>query len=236
LLISSQLAAQPLENLRTQLSGLHSDQPLRLKVDVEIKHRGSAPLHLNNQKTRGRAVVTYGPRGAEVIKAQSRGSSSWFSLWRSKKEDGTTEPLLSWEEAQILADPAGMLDSLLSEASVVSEETVDWQGQPARLLVLRPSGLATEGQVEEASVKSGFEPLVLEAKLWLDERGIPLALESLTELRLTAALSAMDHQSFTFQQVDGRLLVAEAQETSSGTALAVLRSRESKTMKVSVVR
>jgi hypothetical protein len=239
LLISSQLAAEPLEDLQLQLAGLRNDQPIRLEVDVELEHRGSAPLHLNKNKERGRAIVDHSPNGTVVTRERSRGSSStWASFWRSKKHEETTEPLVSWEETQNLANPVGMLDSLLREVEVVSEERVSWQGQPARLLVLQHAELAARQQVRKASTESvqGPVPVLLEAKLWLDESGVPLSLESTMELRLTAALSALAHQSFTFQQVDGRLLIAEARESHSGTALAVLRSRESKTMKVTVLR
>jgi hypothetical protein len=239
LLISSPLAAEPLEDLQMRLEGLRNDQPIRLRVEVELEHRGSAPLHLNSKKKRGRVIVAYSPDGTVVTRERSRGSSSTFlSLWRSKKPD-ETEPLVSWDEAQYLAKPAEMLESVLSQVKVVSEEMVSWREQPARLLVLQSAELAANQQVRKASTASpenGQGPLFLEAKLWLDESGVPLALESSMELRLTAALTALEHQSFTFQQVDGRLLVAEAQETSSGTALAVLRSRETKKMKVTVMK
>ena len=191
-------------------------------------------MHLNKNKRHGRAIVERRPNGTVVTKDRSRGSSTWFSFWRSKKDDETVEPLVSWEEAQNLANPVGMLESLLQEVEVVSEERVSWQGQPARLLVLQHAELAARQQAEKGSTESAQGPVLLEAKLWLDESGVPLALESSAELRLTAALTAMEHQSFTFQQVDGRLLVAEARASHSGTALAVLRSGESKTMKVTV--
>ena len=229
LLISTQLAAEPLEDLQVRLAGLQNNQPIRLQVDVELRHDGSAPLHLNKQKQRGKATIAFSPEGLTVMKERSRGSSStWFSFWRSKKHEETTEPMISFEEAQSLANPAGMLASLLSGSEVASEEAVDWNGQPARLLVLRPAELAADQQ-------AGPAPLILGAKLWLDESGVPLALESSAELRLTAALSGMEQQSFTFQQVDGRLLVAESRSSQSGTALAVLRSRDTKKMKVTVL-
>lgn len=237
LLISTQLAAEPLEDLQVRLAGLSNDQPIRLEVDVELAHRGSAPLHLNKKKERGKAIVDYSSNGTVVTKDRSRGSSTRFSFWRSKKHEETAEPLVSWEEAQNLANPAGMLSSLLNEVKVVNDEAVSWQGQPARLLVLQPAELAERQQVRNTSTESaGGGPFLVEAKLWLDESGIPLALESSAELRLTAALSAQAHQSFTFQQVDGRLLVAETRESHTGTALAVLRSGESKKMKVTVKR
>jgi hypothetical protein len=237
LLVSSQLAAEPLEDLQLRLASLRDDQPIRLQVDVELKHRGTAPLHLNSAKQRGRAIVTYGPQGVESIKERPLGTSAtWASLWRSKRGEETTEPLISQEEANDLVNPAGMLVSLLDEVTVVSDETSTWQGKPARLLVLRPVQLAAHREGERPSEGNDPVPLTTEAKLWLDESGLPLVMERSLELRLPAAVTALVQQTFTFQQVDGRLLVAREQETNSGTALVVLRSRDSKDMKVTVLR
>ena len=44
----------------------------------------------------------------------------------------------------------------------------------------------------------------------------------------------MQQQTLALQKVDGRLLGARSEETYSGTALAVLRSRNEKKMKVTV--
>jgi hypothetical protein len=237
LLVSNQLAAEPLEDLQLRLASLHNDQPIRIQVDVEAKHRGTAPLHLNSTKEKGRAIVTYGPQGVESIKERPlETSATWGSLWRSKKGEETTEPLISWEEARDLIDPAGMLVSLLDEVTLVSVETATWQGKPARLLVLRPLQLAANREGEKTSEGGGPAPLTTGARLWLDESGLPLALERSLELRLPAAVTATVQQTFTFQQVDGRLLVAREQETNSGTALAVLRSRDTKDMKVTALR
>jgi len=60
-------------------------------------------------------------------------------------------------------------------------------------------------------------------------------MERSVDLRLGAALSVTEQQSFTFQLVDGRLLADEVEETSSGTALAVLRSRDTRKLKVTAV-
>lgn len=228
LLVSSQLIAEPLKDLQVRLASLHNDQPTRIKVDVEVEHRGSAPLHLNKDRKRGRAVIDYGPRGVRMIENRWMGRSSRFSFWSSAKNDPETEaPMLDAVEALDLVDPARTMETLLDGATLLSDEIATWQEQPARLLVIRLGPLA-------ASAKD--EPLDLQAKIWLDENGVPLALERSTDFRLGRALSATGLQSFTFQQVDGRLLVDRAQESSSGTALAVLRSRDSKKMKVTAVR
>jgi hypothetical protein len=237
LMLASALPAQPLDPLQVRLAALRSDQPIRLKVDVELTHRGSAPLHLNGTKKRGRAIVVYGPHGPEVREQRWRETGNRFSAWRQSKVEVET-PLLDEAEAGDLVDPAGMLALLLRGATVLSDEEVAWQGQPARLLAIRPGPLAAERPDEARTAGDGPgdspERFVIEAKIWLDASGTPLALERSVELRLGPALHMTQHQTLTFQQVAGRLLADRSEETYTGTALAVLRSKDEKKMKVTV--
>ncbi|HEX3128001.1 MAG TPA: hypothetical protein VH394_11790 [Thermoanaerobaculia bacterium] len=216
--------AEPLDEVRARLSALRNDQPMRLLVDVKLEHRGSAPLHLNKTKRRGRATVELGPRGVKMLEQQWFSSSSHFSLWRSKRGDSDI-PLLSFEEALDLADPAGALDFALSDAVVLEDRTVTWHEQPARLLVVRPAQLVAH---EETS------PLVTEVKIWLDPSGIPLAMERSSEFQLGHALKATQLLTFTYQQVEGRLLADEVREDFQSTAIAVLRGRDKRIMKVRI--
>jgi hypothetical protein len=231
-LFASTLPAQPLDDLQVRLAALRNDQPIRLKVDVELRHRGSAPLHLNDTKQRGRAIVLYGPHGPEVREQRWLETSSRFSIWRQSKVEEKT-PLLDEVEAGDLIDPAGMLALLLRGATLLSDEEVTWQNQPARLLVIRPGVLDSE-RPDGAETAEGPERFVTEAKIWLDASGSPLAVERSMELRFGPALKVTQHQILTFQQVAGRLLAARSEESYSGTALAVLRSRDEKKMKISV--
>jgi hypothetical protein len=227
LLVSSQLIAEPLNDLQVRLAAMHNDQPMRIQVDVEVEHRGSAPLHRNKNKRRGKATVDYGPNGVKMIESRWTGRSSRFSFWSSAKNDPENEtPLLNDVEALGLVDPVGTMEFLLDGATLLSDEIVTWQDQPARLLVIRPGPIAAASE---------GEPLDLEVKIWLDESGMPLALERSSEFRLGPA-RAMGLQSLTFQQVNGRLLVDRSQESYSGTALAVLRSKDIKKLKVTAVR
>jgi hypothetical protein len=234
LMFASTLTAQPLNDLQARLATLRNDQPIRLKVDVELRHRGSAPLHLNRTKQRGRAIVIYGPFGPEVREQRWLETGSRFSFWRKSKIQ--VEAFLVDEgEAHDLIDPAGMMELLLERAALLSDEEVTWQGQPARLLVIRPGPFAAEREDEsEAGRKDEPERFITEAKIWLDASGSPLALERSVEIRLGPALKVMQRQTLTLQQVEGRLLAARSEETYSGTALAVLRSRNEKKMKVTV--
>ncbi len=234
LLMSTHLSAQPINDLQTRLASMKNDQKTRIEVEVEFRHRGSAPLHLNKEKRRGVAVVEAGPKGVKKITSRWLTNSARFSAWGKKKGENET-PLLNDTDALTLVNPAGMMEIFLSEATLLSDEKVTWQGQPARLLVVRPALLQPKRKDGKESEEDEPKPYELGVKVWLDENGVPLAMERGFELRLGPALSVTSNQSFTFQQVEGRLLVAEAEETWSGTGLAVLHGRDDKKVKVVAV-
>jgi hypothetical protein len=191
---------------------------------VKLEHRGSAPLHLNKVKRRGMATVQFGPDGVKMIKQKWLGTSSFASLWRSSKPDDSDMALLDFEEASALADPVGSLDFALSDAVLLEDRTDTWQGQAARLLVVRPALLVAH---EETS------PLVTEMRIWLDTSGVPLAMERSSEFHL-GPVKATQLLTFTYQQIEGRLLADEVREDFQSTAIAVLRGRDKRTMKVRI--
>jgi hypothetical protein len=229
LLMSIQVSAQPINDLQTRLATMRNEQKTRIEVEVEFRHRGSAPLHLNKEKRRGVAVVEAGPKGVKRITSRWLGSSTRVSAWGKKKSENEN-PLLNDTDALDLVNPAGMMEAFLNDSILVSDESATWEGRPARLLVLR--SFAAFNRVAAAEEP---ERVDLDAKIWLDESGVPLAMERGFELRFGPALSVTENQSFTFQQIKGRLLVAEAEETWSGTGLAVLHGRDDRKMKVVAV-
>lgn len=235
LLVAAQLPAQPINDLLTRVASMKNDQSTRMEVEIELRHRGTAPLHLNKTKRRGVSVIESGPDGVKKITSRDLSSSSRFSFW-SKAAAEDEAPLMNDVDAEELVNPAGMMEVFLSEATLLSDENVTWRGRPARLLVVRPA--LFERSPKEGKAPAGDEPtpLAAEARIWLDENGVPLAMERGFDFRLGPALSVTERQELIFQQVDGRLFVAEAQETYSGTGLAVLRSRDDRKVKVTSVR
>jgi hypothetical protein len=232
LLISSHLSAQPLDDLQARMAALRNEQPIRLKVEVELKHKGTAPLHLNSEKLKGSAVIVYGPKGVKVQKQKSRGQITQASIWRDAKGRDHQE-LVTEDEALALVNPAVILELALNEATLVGDGMATWRDRPARLLVLQPKAL--EEVRAEAPADGPLPPAFGETKIWLDEGGVPLAMERSGNVLLGPALKVEVRESLEFQQVAGRLLVARWEETYSGTALAVLRGGDSKKMKVTVM-
>lgn len=231
--MSTHLSAEPINDLMTQVAAMKNDQSTRIEVEVELRHRGTAPLHWNKSKRRGVSVIESGPEGVKKITSRYLSNGSLFSFWRKPRKDET--PLMDDVEAETLVNPAGMMEAFLSEATLLSDENVTWQGRPARLLVVRPA-LFEPRNGKKAPAEDEPSPFAAEAKVWLDENGVPLAMESEFDFRLGPALSVTERQELTFQQVDGRLLVAEARETYSGTGLGVLRSRNDRKLKVTSVQ
>lgn len=238
LLFVGAATAEPLDDVRSRLSALRTDQPVTFTVEVELKHKGAAPLHLNRKKERGRTEVRFGPDGLRVRDRKKVTGFTHLSLWRDADADSEEAiPLLDEEEALGLADPAGKLETALRGAELLEDKQVTWRDRPARLLVLRPAEVIEaeremRRQVGEPPAEGMAAPFGGEVRLWLDESGVPLAMEQWAELRFGPVLMVAQHQELTFQQVAGRLLVAEVDEWFESTALKVLRGRDTRKMKV----
>lgn len=224
LLWAASVKAEPLEDLRTRLTDLRSNEPIRLEVQVSLERRGSAPLHLKKSKLRGEATVDYGPGGIRSLEQKWLSSKTSLSLWTSS-EGPSDLRLLDDAEAETMANPVETLDLLLADSTVLSDEAVEWEGRPAHRLVVRP------GLFGEPGEHPG--PLVGEVSIWVDGDGTPLALERYSELGFTG-LRLTQYQHFTFQQVDGRLVVAAAEERTQSRTLGVHRGQDTRTMTVSV--
>jgi hypothetical protein len=230
--MSGAAVAEPLQELRGRLAALHSDRPIRIEVEVTFDHLGTAPLHLNAEKRRGTADLRFNAKGKVKSTQRWHGGATRFSVWGSgRAADESSTPLLDTEEAWVLVDPAGTLDLLLRDAVLLDDRTVTWRERPARLLVIRPGLFA--GRDEQGRPADGPRWLTQEAKIWLDENGDPLALERSLAFDV-GPLHATQHQVATFQQVDGRLLVADADEVFTGSALIAFNGADHRTLRVKV--
>ncbi len=213
LLISNVLTAEPLTDLRTRMAALRNTQPIRLKVEIEAKHLESASRRRSSAKYAGRTTIIYGPKGVKMRGGLST-SSSQASSWLGADEEpaGIEIPVLDMGEAKFLVDPANILYFLLWDATLLREEPADWQGQAARLLVLVPTSFG-----EKAASSGAFWRFSGEVKIWLSDRGLPLAMQHTMRPNVEPAVLAKKEQLFVFQEVDGRLLASRAEDTFSGT-------------------
>lgn len=225
---SAQASAEPLSDLTARLAALRSDAPLRVEVEVEQKHRGSAPLHLRRTKQVGGAVIEWGPRGVESLEQWWFGTGARLTVWeRAQRRPVIDEDdrVLSEQEAAELADPAGTLGELLASATLLADEPSSWEGRAARRLTIRPAPLAPRDAKERGRDREEPGALELRLAVWLDEAGEPLAVERSVDFA-AGPLSAQQRQTLVLGMVDGRLVVSEMRETWTGQAVALLRGRD----------
>src|SRR5688572_20287894 len=223
-------SAEPLAALAARLEALRSDAPLRVEVEVEQKHRGSAPLHLRRTKQIGGAVIEWGPRGVESLEQWWFGAGARLSIWeRAQRRPVIDEDdrVLSDQEAAELADPAGSLGVLLEGATLLADEPSTWEGRAARRLTIQPAMLAPRNAKGREREREEPGPLELRLAVWLDEVGEPLAVERSVDFA-AGPLAAQQRQTLVLAQVDGRLVVSEMRETWTGQAVALLRGQDDK--------
>ena len=227
---SAQARAEPLAELGSRLAAWSSDAPLRVEVEVEQKHRGSAPLHLRRTKQIGGAVIEWGPRGVESLEQWWFGAGARLSIWeRAQRRPviGEDDRVLSDQEAAELADPAGSLGVLLEGATLLADEPSTWEGRAARRLTIQPAMLAPRNAKGREREREEPGPLELRLAVWLDEVGEPLAVERSVDFA-AGPLAAQQRQTLVLAQVDGRLVVSEMRETWTGQAVALLRGQDDK--------
>lgn len=225
LLISNALTAETLTDLRTRMAALRNTQPIRLKVELEAKHLESDPRRRSSAKLTGRATIVYGPKGVKIRGTRSTSSSHASSRSGAEEPAAVEIPLLEEGEAKFFVDPADFLYFLLWDATLLRDEQVTWEGQEARLLVIVPSSVG-----EKAASVGAFWRLTGEFKLWLGNSGLPLAMQHTMRPNVEPALPAKRDQLLVFQEVDGRLLAARAEDTFSGA------DWDTRTVKASVER
>jgi hypothetical protein len=214
LFISSSLTAEPLNELRARLTAMRSVQPIRLQVDIELEHSDREGLVASRGKAKGKATVDYGPKGVKVHGSRWKGSFHSSSFGNQEEPERIAMPLLDKGEAELLVDPAGVMDFLLRDASLLREESTTWQGQVARRLVFLPTTVG-----EKAASSGAFWRFSGEIELWLGDGGAPLAMRHTMRLNGEPAVAVKREQLLIFQQIEGRLLGARTEDTFSGAAV-----------------
>lgn len=216
------LLADGLTDVRATLQKLQSDQPLRARVEIKTRRLGGESDKQKQSQTISTVIVESGPQGLTLNWSPEQVSQSRKAAWAetanpdAPKSDLATLRTLTAGEALGLLDAADPLRRRLEKAVLQEDKRDNYQGKPARLLVLKVDlGLDEE---ERKALKSS-EAIM---KLWLDGEGAPLAMERDIQAKFSKFLIGFrihEHETREFQRAGGRLVVTRASKDSSGSGL-----------------
>jgi len=222
LAIPTPLFADGLTDLRATLQKLQSDQPLRARVEIRTRHSGGESDKQKESQAISTVIVESGPQGLTLSWSPDQIKQSRKAAWAERanpdapKSDLAALKALEAGDALNLLDAADPLRRGLEKAVLQEDKRDNYQGKPARLLIVKVDlGLDEE---ERKALKSSEAIL----KLWLDGDGVPLGMERDIQARFSKFLIGFrvhEHETREFQRAGGRLVVTRASKDSSGSGL-----------------
>lgn len=222
LAIPTPLWADGLTDLRATLQKLQSDQVLRARVEIKTRRSGGESDKQKQSQAISTVVVESGPQGLTLSWSPDQIKQSRKAAWAERanpdapKSDLATLKALAAGDALNLLDAADPLRRGLEKAVLQEDKRDNYQGKPARLLILKVDlGLDEE---ERKALKSSEAIL----KLWLDGEGVPLAMDRDIQAKFSKFLIGFrvhEHETREFQRAGGRLVVTRASKDSSGSGL-----------------
>jgi hypothetical protein len=216
------LLADGLTEVRATLQRLQSDQPLRARVEIKTRRSGGESNKQKQSQAISTVIVESGPQGLTLSWSPEQIKQSRKAAWAERanpdapKSDLATLKALAAGDALNLLDAADPLRRALEKGVLQEERRDNYQGKPARLLIVKVDlGLDEE---ERRALKSSEAIL----KLWLDGDGVPLGMERDIQARFSKFLIGFrvhEHETREFQRAGGRLVVTRASKESSGSGL-----------------
>jgi hypothetical protein len=216
------LCADGLSDVRATLQKLQSDQALRARVEIKTRRSGGESAKQKQSESISSVIVEEGLDGlkmgwsADQIKASRK--AAWTEVINpdAPKSDLATLKALEPAQALNLLDAADALRRALEKSELREDKRENYQTKPARVLVFRIElGLDEE---ERKALKSSETYL----KLWLDDDGVPLAMERDVQAKFSKFLIGFrihEHDTRTYQRAGGRLVVTRATHDTSGAGL-----------------
>jgi hypothetical protein len=214
--------ADGLSDVRATLQKLQSDQPLRARVEIKGRHSGGESAKQKQSEEINTVMVEDGPDGLKLSWSPEQIRQSRKAAWEeisnpdTPRSDLARLKALEGGQALNLLDAADALRRVLEKAVLREDKRENYQGKPARLLVFRIDlGLDEE---ERKALKSSEAVL----KLWLDNDGVPLAMERDIQAKFSKFLIGYrihEHDTRDYQRVGGRLVIIHATRDASGSGL-----------------
>jgi hypothetical protein len=238
LLPSGRAHADPLGDLRASLQKLVGEQPIKAQIVVKNIVKNNDEGQAQQTVEEGAVVAEDGPQGLRLSWAPQQILEARKAEWQKAanpdapaQHSSSSLSVLGAKDAADLLGYAEPLRLLLEGATLVENKVEPRNGKPGRLLVLRPRDGLTAS--EKKSLKEREDIL----KVWLDETGVPLALDRSVKLKFSKffiSFAVSVHEARTLTRLGDRLLVTQWSEESSGSGLG--QTGESrKTMRVTPV-
>ena len=220
LLAPTLLFADGLTDVRAALQKLHSDQPLRARVEIKTRRSGGENNKQKQSEGVSSVVVDSGAEGLKLSWSPEQIKNSRTAAWAEianpdgPKSDIATLKALEAGHALNLLDAADPLRRGLERARLLEDKSDTYKGKAARLLVLRVDLALDEEERKALKSSDAIE------KLWLDSDGIPVAMDRNIEAKFSKFLIGFkihEHETREFQRVGGRLVTTYSTKESSGS-------------------
>jgi hypothetical protein len=221
LLLAPALAfADGLTDVRAALQKLQSDQPLRARVEIKTRRSGGESSKQKQSESVSSVIVESGADGLKLSWSPDQIKASRKAAWTeatnpdAPKSDIATLKTLEPGQALNLLDAADPLRRSLERATLLEDKPDKYQGKPARLLVIRIELALDEEERKALKSSDAIE------KLWLDNDGIPLAMDRTIDAKFSKFLIGFkihEHETREFQRAAGRLVTISSTKENSGS-------------------
>jgi hypothetical protein len=222
LLAAPPLHADRLTDLRATLQKLKGDAPVRAQIAVRDTRKGGDEDEQKIDSEEATVLAEQGPQGLKLTWSPQLIEEARKASWqRAANPEATTSrgaglSVLDAGQAVALLDAADPLLLEIDRATLVEDKVEPRGGKPTRVLVLKPREGFSAAQ--RKSLKSREDVL----KIWLDDAGIPVALDRQVQLKYSKLLISFrvsTHATRTYAVVGDHLIATAASDESSGAGL-----------------
>ena len=215
-------AADGLTELRGTLAKLQGTEAIHAKADIQTWSQDGEGQNARIRQSRSTVQLEDGPTGLRLgwTSSQIQSARKEAQLKAADPEAATPNlDSLSALNGLGATDFLSQSDHLLQQlkgATVLEDRPDSYQGKPTRLVVFKLEKVVdTE---EKSMVKDRKETL----KVWLDDRGVPLATEHATAIKASKFLisfTANNREARKLAVLGNRLVVANETKENSGSGM-----------------
>lgn len=222
LLAAPPLRADRLTDLRATLEKLRGESPVKAQIVVRTVRKNGDKEEAEQATQETTVVAEQGAQGLRLTWAPQLLAEARKAAWQkaanpdAKTTQGADLAVLDAEQAVELLDAADSLLLVLQRAVLAEDKVEPRGGKPTRVLIVKPhDGLSTS---DRKALKSREDIL----KIWLDDKGVPVALDRSTKLKFSKLLISFSfsrHLTRTFAVAGDHLVAVSSSEESGGSGL-----------------